>query len=151
MQGGVWWMVEVEVGREQRAVTVFVRSAKCRYVDCCRDTVGLFHHRPDQFNHLPKKNQRRCGGGRILGNQRTLAGAGTGRMAIALSRTWSTVSATRAPAPTVRPPLPPPDRTRTPSTHGPFDVHFSSNIYFEVINPHIVGSLTIPRASIKWV
>ena len=23
--------------------------------------------------------------------------------------------------------------------------------YFEVINPHTVGSLTIPRASIKWV
>ena len=40
---------------------------------------------------------------------------------------------------------------RAPSTHGPFDIHFSSNIYFEVINPHIVGSLTIPRASIKWV
>ena len=23
--------------------------------------------------------------------------------------------------------------------------------YFEIINPHTVGSLTIPRASIKWV
>ena len=40
---------------------------------------------------------------------------------------------------------------RTPSTHGLFEFHFSSNIYFGVINPHIVGSLTIPRASIKWV
>ena len=45
----------------------------------------------------------------------------------------------------------PPWHTRTPSTHGFFDLHFSSNIYFEVINPHTVGSLTIPRASIKWV
>ena len=28
----------------------------------------------------------------------------------------------------------------------------SRQIYiFEVINPHTVGSLTIPRASIKWV
>ena len=42
-------------------------------------------------------------------------------------------------------------RRRTPSTHGLFDIHFSSNIYFEVTNPHTVGSLTIPRASIKWV
>ena len=40
---------------------------------------------------------------------------------------------------------------RTPSTHGLFDIHFSSNMYFEVINPHTVGSLTIPRACIKWV
>ena len=40
---------------------------------------------------------------------------------------------------------------RTPSTHGLFDFHFSSNIDFEVINPHTVGSLTIPRAGIKWV
>ena len=40
---------------------------------------------------------------------------------------------------------------RTPSTHGLFDFHFSSKMYFKVINPHYVGSLTIPRASIKWV
>ena len=39
----------------------------------------------------------------------------------------------------------------TPSTHGLFDIHFSSKIYFEVINPHTVGSLTILRASIKLV
>ena len=38
-----------------------------------------------------------------------------------------------------------------PLTRGLFDFHFSSKIYFEVINPHTVGSLTIPRASIKWV
>ena len=38
-----------------------------------------------------------------------------------------------------------------PLTRGLFDIHFSSNICFEVINPHTVGSLTIPRASIKWV
>ena len=36
---------------------------------------------------------------------------------------------------------------RTPSTHGLFDFHLSSKIYFEVINPHTVGSLTVP----KWV
>ena len=41
--------------------------------------------------------------------------------------------------------------TRTPSTHGLFDIHFSSNIFFEVIKPHPVGSLTIIRASIKCV
>ena len=40
---------------------------------------------------------------------------------------------------------------RTPSTHDLFDFHFSSKIYLELINPHTVGSLTIPRASIKWV
>ena len=36
---------------------------------------------------------------------------------------------------------------RTPSTHGLFVFHYSSKIYFEVINPHTVGSLTIPRAT----
>ena len=43
--------------------------------------------------------------------------------------------------------------TGTPSTHGLFDFHFRSKIilYSEVINTHTVGSLTIPRASIKWV
>ena len=42
---------------------------------------------------------------------------------------------------------------RSPSTHGVFDINFSLKTYFEdlIINPRIVGSLTIPRASIKWV